>query len=159
MKMSEGVEWALHCCLTLAWVGNDGPMPTSRLAAAFELPSHYLNKFLQSLVRAGIFTSSAGAKGGFQLAKAPEAISLLDVVMAIEGDEWAFRCTEIRQRGAGCLAKPNDFARPCGIAAAMQRAETAWRKELAAQTIADLIKASPSSGSQRMKQWYAGYSS
>ncbi|AXA75227.1 RrF2 family transcriptional regulator [Achromobacter xylosoxidans] len=159
MKMSEGVEWALHCCLTLAWVGNDGPVPTSRLAAAFELPSHYLNKFLQSLVRAGIFTSSAGAKGGFQLAKAPEAISLLDVVMAIEGDEWAFRCTEIRQRGAGCLAKPNDFARPCGIAAAMQRAETAWRKELAAQTIADLIKASPPSGSQRMKQWYAGYSS
>lgn len=64
MKMSEGVEWALHCCLTLAWVGNDGPVPTSRLAAAFELPSHYLNKFLQSLVRAGIFTSSAGAKGG-----------------------------------------------------------------------------------------------
>ncbi|AHC44718.1 MULTISPECIES: RrF2 family transcriptional regulator [Achromobacter] len=159
MKMSEGVEWALHCCLTLAWVGNDGPVPTSRLAAAFELPSHYLNKFLQSLVRAGIFTSSAGAKGGFQLAKSPEAISLLDVVMAIEGDEWAFRCTEIRQRGAGCLAKPNDFARPCGIAAAMQRAETAWRKELAAQTIADLIKASPPSGSQRMKQWYAGYSS
>jgi len=159
MKMSEGVEWAVHCCLTLVWLGNEGPVSTAKLAAAFEVPSHYLNKFLQSLVRADILTSSAGAKGGFQLAKAPDRITLLDVVIAIEGDEWAFRCTEIRQRGAGCYAKPNEFARPCGIAAAMQRAEMAWRNELAATTIADLLKGSPSSSAQRIKRWHAAYSS
>lgn len=155
--MSGGVEWALHCCLTLAWLGNEEPVPTSTLAAAFDVPSHYLNKFLQSLVRAGILSSSAGAKGGFRLARSPESITLLEVVIAIEGDDWAFRCTEIRQQGAGCHASPNEFARPCGIAAAMQRAETAWRNELAAQTVADLVKASPRSGMGRMKRWYADH--
>jgi len=154
MKMSEGVEWALHCCLTLAWLGRDGgAVPTARLAAAFELPPAYLNKCLQLLVKAGVLQSSSGAKGGFRLARAPDRITLLDVVAAIEGPEGAFRCAEIRQRGAGATASPKEFVRPCGIAVAMRRAETAWRRELAAQTVADLLAAAPPSASERMRCW------
>jgi len=154
MKMSEGVEWALHCCLTLAWLGrDDAAVPTSRLAAAFELPPAYLNKCLQLLVKAGILASSAGVKGGFRLARAPQQITLLEVVTAIEGPEPAFRCTEIRQGGAGATAAPGEFARPCGIAAAMHRAEAAWRRELAAQTVADLLRAAPPTASERLRCW------
>ena len=156
MKMSEGVEWALHCCLTLAWLASEGPVPTATLAAAFDVPPHYLNKFLQALVRAGVLTSTAGAKGGFRLARSPKDVSLLDVVIAIEGDDRAFRCTEIRQRGAGCDAHKREFARPCGIAAAMHRAEEAWRNELARQTLADLVQSAPATGEHRMHRWYAG---
>ncbi|MDM0074825.1 Rrf2 family transcriptional regulator [Variovorax sp. J2P1-59] len=156
MKMSEGVEWALHCCLTLAWLANEGPVPTSTLAAAFEVPPHYLNKFLQALVRAGVLTSAAGAKGGFRLARNSREISLLDIVIAVEGDDRAFRCTEIRQRGAGCDAHKREFARPCGIAAAMHKAEEAWRNELARQTLADLVQSAPATGEHRMQRWYAG---
>lgn len=155
MKMSEGVEWALHCCLTLAWLGNETTVPTATLAAAFDVPPHYLNKFLQALVRAGILVSTAGVKGGFRLAKRPDKITLLDVVMAIEGPEGSFRCTEIRRRGAGVTAKPTEFALPCGIAVAMGRADAAWRRELAAQTIADLVKSAPATGAERMRCWYA----
>jgi Rrf2 family protein len=155
MKMSEGVEWALHCCLTLAWLGNEPAVPTSTLAAAFDIPAHYLNKFLQALVRAGILASSAGVKGGFRLARKPEEITLLDVVNAIQGPEWAFRCVEIRQRGAGATASPDEFVRQCGIATAMRRAEAAWRRELAAQTVADLLKSTPRSAAERMRCWYA----
>ncbi|MFC6932408.1 hypothetical protein ACFQHO_20080 [Actinomadura yumaensis] len=36
--MSEGVEWAVHCCLLLDWMGEDRPVSTTRLAAGFELP-------------------------------------------------------------------------------------------------------------------------
>jgi len=156
MKMSEGVEWGLHCCLTLAWLASEGPVPTSTLAAAFDVPPHYLNKFLQALVRAGVLTSVAGARGGFRLARSPRDVSLLDIVMAIEGDDWAFRCTEIRQRGAGCDAQKREFARPCGIAAAMRKAEEAWRNELARQTLADLVHSAPATGEHRMQRWYAG---
>lgn len=155
MKMSAGVEWALHCCLTLAWLAGEDPVPTSILAAAFDVPPHYLNKFLQALVRAGVLTSVAGAKGGFALAKSPKDVSLLDVVMAIEGDDWAFRCTEIRQQGAGCNAHKREFVRPCGIAAAMRKAEEAWRDELARQTLADLVQSAPTAGEQRMQRWYS----
>mgnify|MGYP003583126132 CR=1 FL=1 len=156
MKMSQGVEWALHSCLTLAWLANEGPVPTSTLAAAFDVPPHYLNKFLQALVRAGVLTSGAGAKGGFRLARSPGDISLLDIVIAIEGDDWAFRCTEIRQKGAGCDAHKREFTQPCGIAAAMRRAEEAWRSELAKQTLADLVSTAPASGEHRIHRWYAG---
>ncbi|WP_124077769.1 RrF2 family transcriptional regulator [Pigmentiphaga humi] len=155
MKMSEGVEWALHCCLTLAWLGDDAPVPTTTLAAAFDLPQHYLNKFLQALARAGIVISSAGAKGGFRLAKRPDKITLLEVVTAIEGPEGSFRCTEIRRRGAGATAKAQEFIAPCGIAVAMARADAAWRRELASQTIADLAKVAPPTGEERMRCWFA----
>jgi DNA-binding IscR family transcriptional regulator len=43
--MGEGVEWGLHCCLTLAWADEE-PVPTAKLAAFFEAPPAYLNKRL-----------------------------------------------------------------------------------------------------------------
>ncbi|MFH8404930.1 RrF2 family transcriptional regulator [Streptomyces sp. NPDC018019] len=155
MRMSEGVEWALHCCVTLVWLGDERPVSTARLAASFDLPPAYLNKRLQALVRAGILSSTPGARGGFRLAKPPERISLMDVVAAIEGTEDAFRCTEIRRRGAGAEAPDRDFRRPCGISTAMRRAELAWRRELAKQTLADVLAGTPGSAAERTRRWFA----
>jgi DNA-binding IscR family transcriptional regulator len=76
-------------------------LSTAQLAASHDLPRAYLNKQLQALAQAGLLVSTPGVRGGFRLARPPEAISLLDVVEAIEGPQEAFRCTEIRQRGAG----------------------------------------------------------
>lgn len=154
MRMSEIVEWGLHCALTLAWLEDEAPVSTADLAAMFELPPAYLNKGLQALVRAEVLVSSPGARGGFRLARHPREITLLDVVTAIEGPEPAFRCTEIRQRGAGRARPAQDFTRPCGIALAMQRAEIAWRQELKAQTLADLMTAAPRAAADQARCWY-----
>jgi Rrf2 family protein len=155
MRMGEGVEWGLHCCLTLAWLADEAPVPTARLAAWFDLPPAYLTKRLQALVRAGILTSTPGARGGFRLGRRPEQITLMDVVTAIEGPEEAFRCTEIRQRGAGLDTPAAEFRRPCGIATAMRKAELAWRRELAGQTVADLMAAAPAAAAERTRRHYA----
>jgi Rrf2 family protein len=158
MRMSEGVEWALHSCLLLAWLGADEPVPTAKLAAAHDLPAAYLNKQLQALSKAGIVTSTPGVRGGFRLARDPARITLLDVVTAIEGGEDAFRCQEIRQQGAGAQAPKREFRSSCVIAAAMRRAETAWRQALAAQSLADVQAAADRSApwaGARMRQWYA----
>ncbi|MGW7490103.1 RrF2 family transcriptional regulator [Streptomyces sp. NPDC054786] len=164
MRMSEGVEWSLHCCVALAGLEEGGPVSTARLAASFELPAAYLNKRLQALVRAGILSSTPGARGGFQLARPPERITLMDVVAAIEGTEDAFRCTEIRRRGAGAEASGGpggsggsgrEFGRPCGISTAMRKAELAWRRELAAQTLAEVLAATPASAVERTRRWFA----
>ncbi len=155
--MGEGVEWALHTCLILAWLDAEAPVPVTRLAAAHELPAAYLNKQLQVLTRAGIVISRPGRRGGFRLARAPEKITLMDVVAAIEGTEEAFRCTEIRQRGLGKDYTARHFQHPCRIAAAMRSAELAWRRALAAQTIADLLtttdKDAPGAAG-RVNAWY-----
>ena len=152
--MTEGVEWGLHCCLALAWIGDEQPVPTAKLAALFELPQAYLNKRLQALVRGGVLTSTPGVRGGFLLARPPEKITFMDVVTAVEGPENPFRCTEIRQRGAGADAPAQEFHQACGIATAMRRAELAWRRELAAQTLADMVAATPRASADRTRRYY-----
>ncbi|MCX0274024.1 Rrf2 family transcriptional regulator [Nocardia zapadnayensis] len=155
MKMGEGVEWSLHCCVTLAWLDDRWPVPIARLATWFDLPVEYLKKRLQALVRAGILTSTPGVRGGFGLARPPERITLLDVVTAVEGGVDPFRCTEIRQRGGSGHSPGAEFTRPCGISLAMRRAELAWRRELAAQTIADLAAEAPASAAERTRRDFA----
>ena len=81
--------------------------------------------------------STPGPRGGFRLARDLREITLLDVVTAIEGAEEAFRCQEIRQRGIGASAPEGTFHRRCAIAAAMRTADVAYRRALAAQTLAD----------------------
>lgn len=154
MQMGEGVEWGLHCLLALAWLEDHAPVATGRLAEIFELPPEYLKKRLQPLVRAGILSSSPGARGGYALARRPEQITLMDVVAAVEGRDEAFRCTEIRQQGAGTLARAGEFGEPCGIAKAMRRAELAWRRELAAQTLADLMGLASGTAAARTRRFY-----
>lgn len=135
MRISEGVEWALHTCLLLEWVEQEA-VPAAKLAEYHALPPAYLNKQLQALAAEGILASLPGPKGGFRLVRPLERITLLDVVAAIEGREYAFRCSEIRQQGPG--ATTSSVKGPCSIAAAMWRAELAWRRELMGQTLADV---------------------
>ncbi|MFJ6673675.1 RrF2 family transcriptional regulator [Actinosynnema sp. NPDC091369] len=127
--MTEGVEWALHCCLDLAWAGGT-PVPAARLAALHGLPPAYLTKQLQALGRAGIVRSTPGPRGGYLLDRPPHTVTLMDVVTAVDGPDPAFRCTEIRPGGPHTTR--------CAIDTAMTRAETAWRRELAGRTLADL---------------------
>ncbi|WFB88456.1 MULTISPECIES: Rrf2 family transcriptional regulator [Streptomyces] len=136
MRMSKGVEWALHTLLNLHMTGG-GPVGNAHLAAVHGLSPTYLNKQLQALVKAGLLTSVPGVRGGFQLARALERITLLDVVEAIEGDVRIFQCTEIRCCGrVGEIAPPP--TEPCPVKVAMVRAEDAWRQALAAQTLAEV---------------------
>ncbi|MFH8442366.1 RrF2 family transcriptional regulator [Streptomyces sp. NPDC018026] len=136
MRMSKGVEWALHTLINLDVIGG-GPMHSGRLAEAHGLSPSYLTKQLQQLAQAGLVSSVSGPHGGFRLARALEDITLLDVVEAIEGDVKAFHCTEIRCEGKiGALSPPP--TRTCAVHAAMRRAEDAWRQALAAQTLAGI---------------------
>ena len=139
MRLSQGVEWAVHVLLILAWLDSDEPVSAARLAAAHELPPAYLNKQLQALVRGGILVSEPGAGGGFRLARDPQKITLMDVVSAVEGRDGLFRCTEIRQRGVGTTCPESMFEGNCAVNSAMNRAELAWRRALAEQSIADVL--------------------
>jgi Rrf2 family protein len=135
--MSQGVEWALHTLLNMTWVEDDEAITTATLAAFYDLPPAYLNKQLQALVRAGILSSTSGPRGGFRLARSPERTTLLDVVLAIEGPQDAFRCESILRNGPG--GRPDvDYVEACVISQAMHGAEVAWRAALGATSLADL---------------------
>jgi Rrf2 family protein len=154
MRLPEGVEWALHCTWLLALAEDGDAVPTRRLAEFYGLPEAYLAKLLKTLVRAGLLTAVSGPRGGFRLARAPEAITVAEVVEAVEGQGPLFHCTEIRQCGPVPLTGPA-CRRPCGIAQVMHRAERAWREELSATTMADLIGTPGTGAVTRASMWLA----
>ncbi|MGS2617684.1 RrF2 family transcriptional regulator [Micromonospora sp. LZ34] len=137
MKLSGGVEWALHCCVVLTTATE--PVPAARLAELHDVSGSYLAKQLQALSRAGLVTSVQGKAGGYVLTRAPELITILDVVTAVDGAQPTFVCTEIRQRGP-LATPPEACTRPCPIARAMAGADAAWRAALQAVSIADLAR-------------------
>ncbi|NOK61768.1 MAG: Rrf2 family transcriptional regulator [Chloroflexi bacterium AL-W] len=139
MKLSDGVEWSLHCAVVLASLPSEATLPGSALAEFHGVSESYLLKHLKALTKTGILESVSGPKGGYRLAKQAEDITLLDIVEAIEGTESAFRCREIRQRGPACL-EPSAYKLPCAINATMLQAEQAWKAALRRQTLSDLVE-------------------
>ena len=138
MKLSDGVEQAIHSVTMLAGLEENAVLSAASLAEYHGVSVSYLLKHLQAMSGAGILATVPGPRGGYRLARRPAAISLLDIVLAVEGPAPAFRCNEIRQRGPNPLPG-RYFKAPCGINAAMLRAEKAYRNELAGVTVASLI--------------------
>lgn len=138
MRMSDGVEWALHVASVLAVVPPDQGLTAAKLAEFHGVPAAYLAKHLQALTRAGVFEAVPGRKGGYRLARPAMDITVLEVVEAVEGRTRAFQCKEIRQQGPAAGPK-SDYRGICGIAKVMYDAEAAYREKLASVTINDLL--------------------
>src|SRR4051794_19920754 len=101
--ITTGVEYGLHCLLFL--VG--GRTASVRdLADLQGVPVEYVAKLFTKLQKAGLVVASEGARGGFRLAREPRSISVLDVVIAIDGKKQLFECREIRGRCAIFGRKP-----------------------------------------------------
>jgi len=139
MRLSEGVEWGIHAAVLVALLPPGQALPAARLAEYHGVPTAYLAKHLQALSRAGILEAVPGPRGGYRLARAMSEITMLDVVEAIDGDEPAFSCTEIRRRGPTALPA-REYRVPCSIHVVMDRADAAWRDELRVVTVADLVQ-------------------
>lgn len=136
MKLSEGVEIAIHCMAMLSGLRGDAVLPAAALAEFHGVSPSYLLKHLQALSGAGLLVAVPGPRGGYRLARPATDISFLDIIVALEGPRPAFRCAEVRQRGPFPL-EARFLSAPCGINAAMLRAEKAYRAELAKVRIAD----------------------
>jgi Rrf2 family protein len=137
MRLSEGVEWGLHCAVLLAVMPPDTALPTGRLAEFHGVPVAYLAKHLQAMSRAGILVAGTGPRGGYRLARQPADVSALDVVEAIDGEDAAFECLEIRRRGPTAVPA-REYRTMCGIHRVMVEADAVWRAELARTSLADL---------------------
>ncbi len=83
MLFSTATGYALQ---TLAVLPEDGSYYLARsMAKQLDLPGPYLAKILQNLVQAGILESVRGPKGGFRLARPAQAVTVGEVVAALEG--------------------------------------------------------------------------
>lgn len=65
---------------------EDTPMQIKEISSNASIPQNYLEQLLSKLRRAELVRSIRGAKGGYILAKKPEDIKVLDILVALEGD-------------------------------------------------------------------------
>ena len=86
MRVSAKTDYALRAAVELAaaWDGRQ-PVKGERLATSQSIPLRFLENILLQLRHAGIVESRRGADGGYKLARAPEEITLADVIRAIDG--------------------------------------------------------------------------
>ena len=84
MRVSAKADYALRAVIELADAG-EGPVKGERIAQAQEIPLKFLENILGDLRHAGLIRSQRGAEGGYWLARAPDEITVADVVRAVEG--------------------------------------------------------------------------
>ncbi len=84
VKVSAKSDYAVRALLELAQAG-EGPVKGERLAQAQEIPLKFLENILIDLRHAGIIRSQRGAEGGYWLARAPDRISVGEVIRAVDG--------------------------------------------------------------------------
>lgn len=114
--LSNTSKYAIRAVIYLAVYATDNKrIGIKKIAEALEIPSPFLGKILQVLVRRKILSSTKGPHGGFGLGKEPDQISLYDIIMEMDGDELfnscllgAGRCDENKAEGGYC-AIHNDF--------------------------------------------------
>ena len=86
MKISVKVDYACRVMAELARLhGSGGLAQIEHLAKAEAVPANFLAQILLKLRDHGLITSRRGNQGGYTLARAPEEISLYDILMAVEG--------------------------------------------------------------------------
>jgi Rrf2 family transcriptional regulator, cysteine metabolism repressor len=103
MKISAKAEYACLAVVALARHRlDDAPVRIREIAETHGIPERYLVQILLQLKGAGLVQSVRGASGGYRLARAADAISLGEVLAAIDGPDEPLR--ESRQPAARALA-------------------------------------------------------
>ena len=86
MKVSTRGDYASRALLSLALHQEEtGPTSVRDLAERTGLPQPYLEQILLALKGAGLVRSKRGVGGGYVLARTPDAITLSQIVSAVDG--------------------------------------------------------------------------
>lgn len=85
MKLSNKGRYGVQAVFDMAFHTQGEASQIKDIAARQAIPSRFLEQICQDLKRAGLVTSKRGPRGGYRLARPASAISVGDVVRAVEG--------------------------------------------------------------------------
>ena len=94
LRLSKKADYALLAMRHLAANADRGAVSARELAEAYDIPSELLAKVLQKLVRGRLLVSHQGIRGGYGLSRPASAISVADVIQAVDGPLTVTACTE-----------------------------------------------------------------
>ncbi|MEU2419462.1 Rrf2 family transcriptional regulator [Streptomyces sp. NPDC007162] len=85
MRISARADYAVRAVLELAVRQGDGPVKAEEIAGAQDIPHKFLEGILGDLRRAGVVDSRRGGGGGYRLAREASAITVADLIRAVDG--------------------------------------------------------------------------
>ena len=118
--------------------GNSG---IKKISSDLNLPTPYLAKILQQLAKQKILSSAKGPYGGFSLLKDPKKITLLDIVVSIDGDGIFTDCVMHN----GSCTTIDKTKKPCPLHADYEATRKDMIKLFSNKSIHDLVKRAHSS--------------
>jgi len=112
MRVTTWAEYGLIVSVHLARRAGDGPVAARELAEREHLPPDYVEQILLRLRRAGIVSSTRGARGGYMLARSPEDVTVKDVLDASEHGTFEVNCERHRVDSDRCADGVSCSIRP-----------------------------------------------
>src|SRR5512135_1561093 len=135
MKLSKRGEYGLKAMIDLA--SQDEPTAVTQIkdiAARQQIPVKFLEQILLTLKNAGLLRSRAGVGGGYYLAKAPDEITLGQVVRVLDGPLAPISCvSQMAYERCVCADEAT-----CGLRLAMLDVRNAIADILDKTTLADV---------------------
>lgn len=130
MKLSTRGKYGLYAMFYLAQHQGEGPQSLQSIATT-GVPKQYLEQLLGNFRRAGLVTTVRGVQGGYQIAKAPAEITMLDIIDAMEGPVELSECTA---EGHSC-----DRSCSCPVRGVWQRLTDSINRELQEVTLQSML--------------------
>ena len=139
MSFSTKGEYGVRLMVQLARHAGTGPASLAEIAVEEDLPRAYLEQLVVSLREAGLVVSTRGAHGGYELARAPELITMSAILRALEGPIAPMFCaTDDPEHATTC-----DRASRCTVNVLWVRVRDAITSTLESMTLADLTPPRP----------------
>ncbi len=136
MKVSTRVHYGLRAMTELARsFREDRLLSIAEIAHTEGLPLAYLEQLVGELRRAGLVEGTRGVRGGYRLARAPEAITVGEIYRVLEGEVAPVDCTAEDYLPGSCAREPLCLSR--GIWA---RVQAAILSVLDSETLDDLLQ-------------------
>lgn len=132
MLLSKSCVYGLRASLYLANKKNGQYIPIREMSDKLEISFHFLTKILQQLTAENILESYKGPNGGVRLAHSGEDVALMDVVLAIDGEQLL---TECALGLPGCGVK-----NPCPLHEKWAETRDSIREMLERTTLTELVK-------------------
>lgn len=143
MKLSTRSRYGTRVMLDMAEHYQSGPIQLRVIAGRQGIPVKYLEQIIIPLKKAGYVNSVRGFRGGYVLARPPEAVTVGEIVVLLEGGLELTACMDFPEN---C-----ERAESCVVRTLWQQATAAMYGKLNAVTLADLVKQAQAIGSRDIR--------
>jgi Rrf2 family protein len=132
-------EYGVRVMVQLGRRHGAGPVSLAEVAESEQLPLAYLEQLVARLRKSELVTSTRGAHGGYELARSPEAITMAEVVQALEGTVAPMQCLTDPVTSRVLCNHELDADESCATKLLWTRVHAGVNRALEQTTLAELV--------------------